>query len=258
MSVTVVVVAGRRSAVLSLDWSPPPSENPKNEPRKVLPPDLVMTLITPPVARPYSAGRPPVLTSISSTKSKLSCFPFSARSTPVVFKSFDDVLILGTGRTKHGRSDAIVGRARREARNRIDVALNRQSVEDLGLGVDTDGRARGIDDRRAGLDRYRRGNARQLHGDRQRHGAVQTDFDVGLLDRLEAGEFDLHRVSTRRQGQESEPSLRIRDLRLRALESGARHGDRRAGDCRPLRIQNLPLDSSCCLRPERHAPRQQQ
>ena len=39
----------------------------------------------PPVMRPYSAGRPPVLTSISSTKSKLSCLPFSPRSAPVVF-----------------------------------------------------------------------------------------------------------------------------------------------------------------------------
>ena len=135
MSATVVVVAGRRSAVSSFFWSPPPSLNPKNEPRNVLPPDLVMTLITPPVARPYSAGRPPVLTSISSTKSKLSCLPFSARSTPVVF-SPSMMYGFRAGRSQYRRSDAIVGCSGRQPRNRIDVALYRQAVVDFGAGRD--------------------------------------------------------------------------------------------------------------------------
>src|SRR3989442_8199239 len=40
----------------------------------------------PPVVLPYSAGRPPVFTSTSSTKSKLSSLPWSPKPVPVTFK----------------------------------------------------------------------------------------------------------------------------------------------------------------------------
>src|SRR3954469_310115 len=86
VSVTVVVHAGRLSRVLSLAWRNPPSALTKADPRKLLLPLFVTTLITPPVIRPYSAGRPPVLTSTSCTKSKLSVLPLSPTSTPVVLR----------------------------------------------------------------------------------------------------------------------------------------------------------------------------
>jgi hypothetical protein len=46
-----------------------------NVPEKLLPPDLVTRLTTPPVARPYSASKPPVWKEISWIESKLKSVP---------------------------------------------------------------------------------------------------------------------------------------------------------------------------------------
>jgi hypothetical protein len=74
---TWVCHAGRSAAVVFSAARPLPSKKPKAPPVNWLPPDLVRTFSEPPVMRPYSAGMPPVLTSTSSMKSKLSDFVWS-------------------------------------------------------------------------------------------------------------------------------------------------------------------------------------
>src|SRR4029079_8244299 len=82
-------------------------------------------------------------------------------------------------------------------------------------------------------------DARELQRNRQRDRAVQSNFDIVLLERLEAGELDFDRVAPGRKAEETIVPVRIRNLRLGALQVWTRHRDGGPRERSPLGVQNL-------------------
>src|SRR6185295_21126 len=87
--------------------------------------------------------------------------------------------------------------------------------------------------------------------------AADADVDVGVLDRREALELDLHRVGSRIEIEEAELPLGIRHLHLRSADAGERDGH--PGKRLPLLVGDRAEDvPRLQLRDGRNGHRQQQ
>ena len=164
-------------------------------------------------------------------------------------QTLDDVLVFSAGGPEHRRPDAVLGRPRCDARDRVHVAANREPLEEVRVGVDADRRAGRVDGRRRGADRHRLDEARHLHRQHEIDGAIEANLDVRLFDRLEAGHLDLQLVAPWRHAHEPERAVLIGDLRLGALQRRPCQGHRRAGKHGTLSVFERPHNASRRLRP---------